>query len=83
MCEKVPVFTTKEHFLSINFVKQYNQSVNEINNCLRSLKLFEHQLPVIDHREMVIKTIEAESKISEHSNGSHSHFDSVTATTDI
>lgn len=29
-------------------IKQYNQSVNEINNCLRSLELSPHQLPIIE-----------------------------------
>ncbi len=34
-------------------IEQYNQSVNGLNECLRSLQLSEHQLPVID-RQMVV-----------------------------
>ena len=62
-------------------IKQYNQSVNGLNECLRSLQLSNHQLPVID-REMTIK-IESKTQTSNNDNGDHSHLDSVTATTDI
>ena len=33
-------------------IKQYNESVNGLNECLRSLQLFDHQLPVIDRQEI-------------------------------
>ncbi|WP_019507214.1 dynamin-like GTPase family protein [Pleurocapsa sp. PCC 7319] len=35
-------------------IKQYNQSVNELNNCWRSLQLSEYQLPVINQQVSVI-----------------------------
>jgi hypothetical protein len=61
-------------------IKQYNQAVNGLNDCLRSLQLSQHQLPVIN-REIAIE-IESKAETS-NNNGSHSHSDSVTATTDI
>ena len=39
-------------------IKLYNQSVNEINNCLRSLNLSEYQLPVIESIEKALVSIE-------------------------
>ncbi len=61
-------------------IAQYNQSVNELNNCLRSLQLAEHQLPIINQQEMAIK-IEPETKSYDH-NEIHSHLDSVVVMTD-
>ncbi|MGB5635003.1 MAG: hypothetical protein WBM86_19780, partial [Waterburya sp.] len=34
-------------------IEQYNQAISEINNCLRSLQLSEHQLPAIGDRELI------------------------------
>ncbi|MDJ0904187.1 MAG: dynamin-like GTPase family protein [Xenococcus sp. MO_188.B8] len=34
-------------------IAQYNQAISEINNCLRSLQLSEHQLPAIGDRELI------------------------------
>lgn len=62
-------------------IKQYNQSVNGLNECLRSLQLSDHQLPVID-REIAIN-IEPKTQISNNDNGDHSHLDSITVTTDM
>ena len=53
-------------------IKQYNQSVNEINNCLRSaampsglsLRLSEHQLPTIELMETQIEPIESKEEFS-------------------
>ena len=62
-------------------IKLYDQSVNEINNCLRSLNLSEYQLPAIE-QEIVID-VEPKTKAIGDSNGSYSHFDSVTTMTDL
>lgn len=63
-------------------IKQYNQSVNEINSCLRSLQLSEHQLPLINQQEVVVK-IESETENFNNDNEIRSHFDSVNSTTEI
>ena len=63
-------------------IAQYNQSVNELNNCLRSLQLAEHQLPIIDQREIVIK-IESEPAANENNNGSLKHLNSITTMKDL
>ena len=39
-------------------IEQYNQSINELNNCLRSLNLSEYQLPVIELSEKTPVSIE-------------------------
>ncbi len=61
---------------------QYNQSINGLNECLRSLQLSDHQLPVINQHEMAIN-IEPKTQASNNDNGDHSHFDTVTATTEM
>jgi replication fork clamp-binding protein CrfC len=63
-------------------IKQYNQSVNEINNCLRSLQLFKHHLPTIEHQEMLVK-IEETIQSSNNHNQNHSHLNSSIATPEI
>ena len=39
-------------------IEQYNQAVNGLNNCLRSLNLSEYQLPVIESIEKALVSIE-------------------------
>lgn len=62
-------------------IEQYNQSVNGLNNCLRSLQLFDYQLPVIDQQEIVIKN-ESQAE-ADNNNGNHSHFGEVNQTSNI
>ena len=59
-------------------IELYNQSVKGLNDCWRSLQLSEHQLPVIERQEMIIK-----SEVNRSSNGSPTHLGLITATTDI
>ena len=71
-------------------IQLYNQSVNEINNCLRSeampsglsLNLSQHQLPEIERQE-ITKTSEPEIKAEQNGNENHTYLNSVTATTEI
>ncbi|MGL4758467.1 MAG: hypothetical protein ACRCXZ_03975, partial [Patescibacteria group bacterium] len=53
-------------------IKQYNQSVNEINSCLRSLNLSEHQLPVINQQKAVVKIESKTESFNDHNNESYS-----------
>ena len=39
-------------------IARYNESVNSLNNCLRSLQLFEYQLPLIESTEKTSELIE-------------------------
>ena len=52
-------------------IKQYNQSVNGINNCLKSLQLLEHQLPTIELIETNDKPIDNKDEFI--------HLDSIKA----
>jgi replication fork clamp-binding protein CrfC len=45
-------------------IEQYNQAVNGLNNCWRSLQLSEHQLPVINQQEVVIKIEQETTKLN-------------------
>ena len=56
-------------------IKLYNQSVNEINNCLMSLNLLEHQLPTIELIEAQTIAIESQEELS--------HLDSVKASNEL
>jgi hypothetical protein len=62
-------------------IDRYNQAVNEINNCLRSIHLLDRQLPTITHNELILET-PTETTISDDNNGSHSYLDSWVAITD-
>jgi replication fork clamp-binding protein CrfC len=55
-------------------IKQYNQSANEINSCLRSLQLSEHQLPVINQQELSIKIKSETENFNDYNNESYNHF---------
>ena len=57
-------------------IEQYNQSVNGLNDCLRSLHLFDYQLPMIEQQEIVINN-ELKAEADHNKNGNHSHSDSV------
>lgn len=63
-------------------IEQYNQAVNGLNNCLRSLNLSEHQLPIINQPEMPIQT-ESKAEFFDDNNEIHSHFSSTNTTTEI
>ena len=65
----------KEQVETEEKIKQYNQSVNEINNCLRSLQLFEYQLPTINLQETQINSVENKDEIN--------HFDSLNMVEDL
>ncbi|MGL4881720.1 MAG: dynamin family protein [Waterburya sp.] len=56
-------------------IHKYNQAVNGINNCLRSLQLFEYHLPTIEQKEMVIK-IESKTEDFNNDNENHSYLNS-------
>ena len=59
-------------------IKQYNNAVNGINECLRSLQLSQYQLPVINQQEISIKITSEEN-----SQKAQSHFDSAITTPEI
>ena len=59
-------------------IEQYNNAVNGLNECLRSLQLSQHQLPVINQQETSMKI-----KSEENSQKAQSHFDSVISTAEI
>jgi replication fork clamp-binding protein CrfC len=63
-------------------IEQYNQAVNGFNNCLRSLNLLEHQLPIINQPEMAVN-IEPNVEFFDDNKKSHSHFNLTNATTEI
>lgn len=63
-------------------IEQYNQAVNGLNNCWRSLNLSEHQLPVINQQETVVK-VELKTKTFSDKNENYNYFDSTSYTTDI
>ncbi|MEM7595456.1 MAG: dynamin-like GTPase family protein, partial [Cyanobacteria bacterium P01_A01_bin.83] len=44
-------------------IELYNQSVSEINNCLQSLQLFEHQLPTIELKQTSTSDMEHQDKL--------------------
>jgi replication fork clamp-binding protein CrfC len=62
-------------------IDRYNQAVNEINNCLRSIHLLDRQLPTISNYELMLES-PVEITTSEDNNGSHSYPDSWVAITD-
>jgi len=52
-------------------IKQYNQSVKGINDCLRSLQLSKYQLPIIESQTTQIDYVESKDEMN--------HLDSVNA----
>lgn len=47
-------------------IKQYNESINGLNNCLRSLNLSEHQLPIIESLETTAELIKVNDNNNNH-----------------
>jgi replication fork clamp-binding protein CrfC len=59
-------------------IQQYNRAVSSINNCLQSMQVYEHQLPVIVKNEIVKEPVHFDNE-----NQDYSQSESLLAITEI